>query len=40
MNAPQAERQVLFEVCEPVALLMLNQPDALNSFTRAMHHDL
>ncbi len=40
MNTPQAGRQVLFEVRGPVALRMLNRPDALNSFTRAMHHDL
>ena len=40
MNTPQTGRQVLFEVRGPVALLTLNRPDALNSFTRAMHHDL
>jgi len=40
MNAPETGRQVLFEARGPVALLTLNRPDALNSFTRAMHHDL
>jgi 2-(1,2-epoxy-1,2-dihydrophenyl)acetyl-CoA isomerase len=40
MNAPETGRQVLYEARGPVALLTLNRPDALNSFTRAMHHDL
>jgi 2-(1,2-epoxy-1,2-dihydrophenyl)acetyl-CoA isomerase len=40
MNAPNAASAVLFEERGAVALLTLNRPDALNSFTRAMHHDL
>ena len=31
---------VLFEERGAVALVTLNRPDALNSFTRQMHHDL
>jgi 2-(1,2-epoxy-1,2-dihydrophenyl)acetyl-CoA isomerase len=31
---------VLFETRGPVALVTLNRPKALNSFTRAMHHEL
>ncbi len=31
---------VLFEARANVALITLNRPTALNSFTRAMHHDL
>ncbi len=31
---------VLYEVRGAVALVTLNRPQALNSFTRAMHHDL
>ena len=40
MNAPAAGRTVLYEERGAVALLTLNRPDALNSFTRQMHHDL
>jgi 2-(1,2-epoxy-1,2-dihydrophenyl)acetyl-CoA isomerase len=40
MNAPTATSTVLYEERGAVALLTLNRPDALNSFTRAMHHDL
>jgi 2-(1,2-epoxy-1,2-dihydrophenyl)acetyl-CoA isomerase len=40
MNAPIAAPTVLYEERGGVALLTLNRPDALNSFTRAMHHDL
>lgn len=40
MNAPTQGNTVLFEQRGAVALLTLNRPDALNSFTRAMHHDL
>jgi 2-(1,2-epoxy-1,2-dihydrophenyl)acetyl-CoA isomerase len=40
MNAPIAAPTVLYEERGAVALLTLNRPDALNSFTRAMHHDL
>lgn len=40
MNAPTAASTVLYEERGAVALLTLNRPDALNSFTRAMHHDL
>lgn len=40
MNAPTLGNTVLFEQRGAVALLTLNRPDALNSFTRAMHHDL
>jgi 2-(1,2-epoxy-1,2-dihydrophenyl)acetyl-CoA isomerase len=40
MNAPTAASAVLYEERGAVALLTLNRPDALNSFTRAMHHDL
>ena len=35
-----SESTVLFETRGPVALVTLNRPKALNSFTRAMHHDL
>jgi 2-(1,2-epoxy-1,2-dihydrophenyl)acetyl-CoA isomerase len=31
---------VLYETRGAVALITLNRPQALNSFTRAMHHDL
>jgi len=34
------ETTVLYEDRGAVALLTLNRPDALNSFTRAMHGDL
>jgi 2-(1,2-epoxy-1,2-dihydrophenyl)acetyl-CoA isomerase len=34
------ESSVLFEVRGAVALVTLNRPQALNSFTRQMHHDL
>jgi 2-(1,2-epoxy-1,2-dihydrophenyl)acetyl-CoA isomerase len=40
MNVPNTGHQVLYEVRGPIALLTLNRPEALNSFTRAMHHDL
>jgi 2-(1,2-epoxy-1,2-dihydrophenyl)acetyl-CoA isomerase len=39
-NASEAPRAVLYEALGAVALLTLNRPEALNSFTRAMHHDL
>jgi 2-(1,2-epoxy-1,2-dihydrophenyl)acetyl-CoA isomerase len=35
-----SESTVLLETRGPVALVTLNRPKALNSFTRAMHHDL
>jgi 2-(1,2-epoxy-1,2-dihydrophenyl)acetyl-CoA isomerase len=35
-----SESTVLFETRGRVALVTLNRPKALNSFTRAMHHDL
>jgi 2-(1,2-epoxy-1,2-dihydrophenyl)acetyl-CoA isomerase len=35
-----AEPTVLYEVRGPVALVTLNRPAALNSFTRAMHEEL
>jgi 2-(1,2-epoxy-1,2-dihydrophenyl)acetyl-CoA isomerase len=35
-----AETSVLFEVRGPVALITLNRPQALNSFTRQMHQEL
>jgi 2-(1,2-epoxy-1,2-dihydrophenyl)acetyl-CoA isomerase len=35
-----SESTVLYETRGAVALLTLNRPKALNSFTRAMHHDL
>jgi len=35
-----SEPTVLFEARGPVALVTLNRPKALNSFTRAMHQDL
>src|SRR5262252_4115351 len=35
-----SEATVLFEVRTDVALVTLNRPQALNSFTRAMHEDL
>ena len=40
MNAPSAGATVLYEARGPVALLTLNRPEALNSFTRQMHRDL
>jgi 2-(1,2-epoxy-1,2-dihydrophenyl)acetyl-CoA isomerase len=40
MTAPQETSTVLYEARGPVALLTLNRPQALNSFTRQMHHDL
>ena len=40
MNAPTPGSTVLFEQRGAVALLTLNRPEALNSFTRAMHADL
>ena len=35
-----AEQTVLYEVRGAVALVTLNRPQSLNSFTRAMHHEL
>ena len=35
-----SESTVLFETRGPVAVVTLNRPKALNSFTRAMHQDL
>ena len=35
-----SEANVLYEVRGSVAVITLNRPQALNSFTRAMHHDL
>ena len=40
MSASPAPSTVLFETRGAVALLTLNRPEALNSFTRQMHHDL
>jgi 2-(1,2-epoxy-1,2-dihydrophenyl)acetyl-CoA isomerase len=40
MNAPSASCAVLYETRGAVALLTLNRPEALNSFTRQMHRDL
>ena len=40
MNAPAAGATVLYETRGAVALLTLNRPEALNSFTRQMHRDL
>ena len=40
MNAPAAGATVLYETRGAVALLTLNRPEALNSFTREMHRDL
>ncbi len=40
MNAPAAGGTVLYEERGAVAQITLNRPDALNSFTRQMHHDL
>ncbi|HMN92436.1 MAG TPA: enoyl-CoA hydratase-related protein [Hydrogenophaga sp.] len=40
MNAPTAGASVLYEERGAVALVTLNRPDALNSFTRQMHRDL
>ncbi|PKO76891.1 MAG: 2-(1,2-epoxy-1,2-dihydrophenyl)acetyl-CoA isomerase [Betaproteobacteria bacterium HGW-Betaproteobacteria-15] len=40
MNAPAAGSTVLYEECGAVALVTLNRPDALNSFTRQMHREL
>ena len=35
-----SENTVLYEAFGSVAKLTLNRPQALNSFTRRMHHDL
>lgn len=40
MNAPAAGGTVLYEERGAVALVTLNRPEALNSFTRQMHRDL
>ena len=40
MSASPEPSTVLFETRGAVALLTLNRPEALNSFTRQMHHDL
>jgi 2-(1,2-epoxy-1,2-dihydrophenyl)acetyl-CoA isomerase len=40
MNAPLAGTTVLYEERGAVALVTLNRPEALNSFTRQMHRDL
>ncbi|WP_291009670.1 enoyl-CoA hydratase-related protein [Hydrogenophaga sp.] len=40
MTTATAEATVLFEQREAVALITLNRPGALNSFTRAMHAEL
>lgn len=40
MNAPTAGPTVLYEERGAVALVTLNRPEALNSFTRQMHRDL
>ena len=40
MSASPEPSTVLFETRGAVALLTLNRPEALNSFTRAMHRDL
>lgn len=40
MNAPTAGATVLYEERSAVALVTLNRPEALNSFTRQMHRDL
>lgn len=40
MNAPAAGEIVCYEARGAVALITLNRPEALNSFTRSMHHAL
>jgi 2-(1,2-epoxy-1,2-dihydrophenyl)acetyl-CoA isomerase len=40
MSQTTAETSVLYEEIGGVARLTLNRPQALNSFTRQMHHDL
>ena len=40
MNAPASGGTVLYEERGAVALVTLNRPEALNSFTRQMHRDL
>ena len=40
MTAPTETSNVLYEERGQVAVVTLNRPQALNSFTRQMHHDL
>jgi 2-(1,2-epoxy-1,2-dihydrophenyl)acetyl-CoA isomerase len=40
MNTPAAGTTVRYEEHGAVALVTLNRPEALNSFTRQMHRDL
>ncbi|MDO9146389.1 MAG: enoyl-CoA hydratase-related protein [Hydrogenophaga sp.] len=40
MQSPSVHSTVLYETRGAVALLTLNRPEALNSFTRQMHRDL
>lgn len=40
MTASPTEASVLYEERGAVALITLNRPQSLNSFTRQMHHDL
>lgn len=40
MHSTTADSTVLYETLGAVALLTLNRPEALNSFTRQMHRDL
>jgi 2-(1,2-epoxy-1,2-dihydrophenyl)acetyl-CoA isomerase len=40
MTASASEATVLYEERGAVALITLNRPSSLNSFTRQMHHDL
>jgi len=40
MQSPSVHSNVLYETRGAVALLTLNRPEALNSFTRQMHRDL
>ena len=39
-SEPRTESTVLYAAQGAVAIVTLNRPQALNSFSRQMHHDL